>query len=477
MATAAVSTTNTITALGAGSGVDVKALANSLVEAERAPLKAVIDKRVAASKANISGYSALKFVLDNLKTAFADLKDQSDFASKTPGNSQPNALSVTAGTASASGSHSVSITTLAQAQRNISPAFAASSTALNGGAAFTLSLSVHGAAAQSIAISAENSTPAGIVSAINAAALGVTAQLINTGDASTPIKIMVTGKTGAVNDFTLSALTSGNAAVAGLDFATNLQSAGNAALTVNGVAISAASNLVMDAISGVTLKLSTTTASAAILDFSPDSAAVKTKLQAMVSAYNEANTMLGVVSDRKSTVETYGASLVGNSLVGQLRGQIRAMAMGTSSSPHGSISSLRDLGVTIDKTGVMTLDSKKLDSVLQTSFSSVVTMLSADRENLSSASLLTRGLAGDAVKSIELLLASSGAISTQSVNASKKVSDNELQLTKLEARMTALLERYNKQFAAMESIVGQSTALRTSLTSTFEGMMKAYTRD
>jgi hypothetical protein len=41
--------------------------------------------------------------------------------------------------------------------------------------------------------------------------------------------------------------------------------------------------------------------------------------------------------------------------------------------------------------------------------------------------------------------------------------------------MTSLLARYNKQFAAMESMVGQTKALKEGLTSTFDGMMAAYT--
>jgi hypothetical protein len=43
--------------------------------------------------------------------------------------------------------------------------------------------------------------------------------------------------------------------------------------------------------------------------------------------------------------------------------------------------------------------------------------------------------------------------------------------------MTSLLARYNKQFASMESMVGQSKSLQTSLKSTFEGMMSAYTNN
>ena len=42
--------TDTISALGAGSGVDVKSLATNLVEAERAPRKAVIEKKITQSE-------------------------------------------------------------------------------------------------------------------------------------------------------------------------------------------------------------------------------------------------------------------------------------------------------------------------------------------------------------------------------------------------------------------------------------------
>jgi len=36
--------------------------------------------------------------------------------------------------------------------------------------------------------------------------------------------------------------------------------------------------------------------------------------------------------------------------------------------------------------------------------------------------------------------------------------------------------RYTKQFGIMENIVGQTNAMRESLTSTFEGMMSVYTK-
>ena len=573
-----------ISTLGAGSGINTSALAVSLVDGQRVPAKALIQNRINIAQNSISGYAAISYVIDNLKTAFADLKDQSDFASLAPSISQPSALSVAAGATTAAGSHSVTVTTLAAAQRNISAGFAAK-TSLNNGVPFNLSLSVHGDTATTIAVT-ETTLP-GIAAAINSANLGVSASLIKTGNTSTPYKIVVTGTSGADYDFTLTAdsvpscvtavttpgavppvggqgvtettalgfttlyagqsvtiggltytatkdtvaadlasafaslavgattgagtakgtysgaltgfstgaVTNGtvtassstaNADVAnlvvtqtGFSFgATNPpQTACDAALIVDGVAITSSSNQVQGAITGATLNLTgtTTIGTAATLNFTRDTASVTSKLQALVTAYNDANSMLGVVSDPKSSVATYGATLVGNSIVSQVRDQIRNIMLPNVTSSSGSITSLRDLGVSIEKTGVLTLDTGKLNTVLDSNFDQVVTMLSANRENLSTLSPLTAGVAGEAVKKLTTMLASTSSITTQSDNATKKISDYNKDLAKLEARMTMLLERYTKQFAAMDSIVGQSNSLRTSLTSTFDGMMSMYT--
>ena len=121
MATTAVtSTTNTITALGAGSGVDVKALAQSLVDAEKAPRKTLIDAKIKKSEGGVSGYAALKYVLNDLKTAFSNLKDQSAFNTVVPRVSQASAISVTTTATASAGSHSVTVTNLAKPQRTIS---------------------------------------------------------------------------------------------------------------------------------------------------------------------------------------------------------------------------------------------------------------------------------------------------------------------------------------------------------------------
>lgn len=467
---ATTTTANAISALGAGSGMDVKALATSLVDAERVPRKDLIDKKISKAESGISGYSAIKFVLDGLKTSLMDIKDQSDFATITPRNSQSSSFTVTASSTASSGSHTVTVTSLATAQRRLSDGFAASNTSVNAGNGFNLSLSLHGGAAQTISVAAGKDTPGGIVSAINSANLGVKAQLVNTGEATNPVKIILTGATGALNDFTMTS------PLVNVNFDTSLQSAANGVVNVDGMSLTPSTNQLTDLIPGVTLDLYAPTTGSASVDLIRDTSVVKTKMTALVKAYNDANTMFNTVSDPKSTVETYGATLVGNSVVNSIRSQMREIIFTDSLNPSGNLKNFRDLGISVDKDGTMTLDNAKLDSVLSTQYDDAVTMLTGNSENLSAYSTAPSGAVGAAFKSLTTMLSSSGTINTQSTNLTKRIAEYKDELTKLETRMTQLMERYNTQFGAMESIVGQSKSLRTSLTSTFEGMMAAYTK-
>ena len=466
--------TDAISALGAGSGMDVKALATNLVEAERAPRKAIIDKKISKSEAGISGYSAIKFVLEGLKTSLMDLKDQSDYTSLTTRNSQTSAVTVTASATASAGSHSVTVTSLAKAQRSLSDGYASSSTPLNGGSAMTLELSVHGGAAQNISVAAGKDTPSGIVAAINSANLGVKAQLINTGEAGAPYKIMLTGTTGANNDFTLAANPAPSTA---LSFGIIPgQTAANGVVNVDGIDLTPSTNSLTDLIPGVTLDFYAPTTGAAAIDLIRDGSTVTSKMEALVKAYNDANTMLDTVSNSKSTVETYGGALAGNSIVNNIRTQMREAVFQNDPNSVGSLKGLRDLGVSIDKNGVMTLDKTQLSTMLSGNFESAITMLTGNSENLSEFSQAPSGAVGAAFKSISSLLSSTGTIAQQSTNLTKRISEYKDELLKLEDRMTKLQERYNQQFGAMEGMVGQSKSLRTSLTSTFEGMMAAYTK-
>lgn len=579
-----------ITSLGSGSGVDINSLANNLANAEVSGQKAAIQDKIDKSNSAISGYAAIKFVLGNLQTAFADLKDQSDFSSITPNNSQPTAFNVTAGSKADTGSHTVLVNSIAKPQRTLSGGFASPTSTLNGGNSFTLSIRVHGGSATAVTIPQGYTSPQDMVTAINAAGTGVKAQVVNTGNSASPYRIMLTGPTGAANDFTISSNLAQPAAptlpsvtttqgdgtttessqvsfanglgagesvtLAGLTFTagkdltatqvasaftdlangatgktniaygsysgsltgfstgsvngagnsftatsstlnTNvtdlavsttaadyfnwgkLQAATDATLTVDGMDITSASNTVKDAIAGTTLELvsPTTGAFGATVDLGRDTSVVKTKIQALVTSYNETLSMLGVVSDPKSTVEGYGGTLVGNNIVNSLRSQIRNMVVGNSTSPSGTMNALRDIGVSIDKAGQLQIDNTKLDDALQNNFDNVVKMLSNNQENQSKFNTAPAGVAGEAYKKLVVLLDPiGGTLETLSSNQTKKIADYQKQLDTLATRLQTLLTRYTAQFSSMDNLVGQIKSTQTSLKSTFDGMMASYTK-
>jgi flagellar hook-associated protein 2 len=146
-----------------------------------------------------------------------------------------------------------------------------------------------------------------------------------------------------------------------------------------------------------------------------------------------------------------------------------------STTPGTTIKAGRDVGLSIDRYGKLTLDETKLDKALQNNFGEVVTMFSAGTNNKSIYSTAPAGMAGGAINKLEKMLLSTGLVETQSQNATKQIAKYKEELTVLEERMQKLMTRYTNQFSIMESIVGNSNSTREGLKGTFEGMMKAYT--
>jgi flagellar hook-associated protein 2 len=609
-ASTSASKSNVTNKLGAGSGIDTSSLAGSLVDAERAPRAAAINRNIAKNDGIVSGMAAVKYVLSNLNTALADIKDVSDFKSFSISNSYTSYFTATATSSADDGTHSILVGQLATESRITGTnAFSATDTSVNSGAAMTLQVTI-GTVTTNINVAAGSDTPEGIVSAINDADVGLSAYIVNTGDATTPYKMVVSGTTGSDNAISSIASYSGTATpitlkggttyalgstslnsgtamtlkvtngtqehyvsidagsdnltdiatalnganlgltatlagssgayyltvqgdadVVGSDFAiatytgtvtsdtsspttvsyglfnstsvsiskpstaissgnnywgTTVQSAQDAYLTVDGISITSSSNTVTDAVPGVTLSLiaangtyssSTVSGTAGSIRLTTDTSLAKTKITAFVTAYNDAMTLMDEVTNPKSTLDTYGATLVGNSTIRTLRDTIRAFTVDDSSTTSGSLSALRDIGIEIDTAGKLTLKETTLDSVLASSYSDVITMLTGDQEALSEYDTTTdAGFSGDLSRSIFKMIASYGTVSVESRNASTRIIKYQDDLAALEERMKKLLERYTQQFATMDSIVGNTKSTQTGLTSSFDGLMAMYTK-
>jgi flagellar hook-associated protein 2 len=316
-------------------------------------------------------------------------------------------------------------------------------------------------------------TPEGVVAAINNSNRGYKAQLIDDGTTS-PFKVIVTGANGATEGFTISSDDALGTFGSGFTVPTGYAAA-DASVTVDGLTYTRKTNAVSDIVPGLTLNLKAVSTTPASINLSRDTSDLKTKITALVTAYNDFDNIIKETTNPKSTLATYGSTLVGDNTVRMVRQQMRSLIFGISSTPGSTYKSLSQIGFSLDQTGVLSLDSAKLDSALSTGVDDIAKMFTGGYNKLSTFAKLPAGIAGDAVKKLTDLLAPTGALLTKSDNANKENTSYQTQLAKLQTRMDALLARYQKQFAAMDSMVGSTNSQKTSLKSTFDGMMATYT--
>ena len=483
----AVSSTNFVSALGTGSGIDIKALAQSLVDAERKPKADSIQSSIDKSKNRVSGYTATQLAVNELQKAFDGLKGESDFRSVKLANSQPSGFTATAAGAVRAGGYEIAVTRVAQGQRSVSSAFSTGQ-ALHAGP-FDVSIRVGTGATTTVRVNTP--TPEGLVSAINAANLTVTASIVNTGDPTAPNRVVLTGPTGLANTFTVT-----STATTALGFVTPVDSqtvqlperaAANAVFSIDGIAMQRASNQVSDAIPGLTLNLSAPTTGAAILSVSQDTAPVKEKIKAIVTAYNDLQEILDAALNKDSKVENIGGSLVGDATIRNIRSQVREIVMPSVAS-GGGISHLRDLGLFIDTDGRMKFssltegtatstpqrrvgDEADLDKALASRFSEVVQLFAgAGSDGFAKVAADRLSGSGIYVDSVASPSSPKKLLSSLIQGASLRIMNDNNRMADLQRRMELLLERYTKQFAIMDTLVGESRSTRSSVENSFKGM-------
>ena len=446
-----------VQALGAGAGFDTKKIVEALVNAERAPTEARINSKIAESEAKISGLGKAVSILNVVKDAANRLNDAKDFNTFTLSNSQESAFSASSTTSARAGSNNVTVSQIAQEQRSVSNAFESETNAFSSNP-ITVSISVGSSNPTTTDITVTDASLQGTVSAINAANLGVTAEIVDTGDASDRYRIQLIGETGAENAFSLTSSDST------LSFS-SVQSATDAQLNVNGIDFTRSSNVIGDVITGVTLSLNTVTNGAANLSINQDDSQTRANIVDFVTIYNEAQRQLKELSN-----SSIGGELAGDSIFRSLTSSLRSLVLGTSSSASGNISNLSDMGISVSRTGELDVDDTKLDNALANNFADVVTMFSANTDNQSASSTDVAGLAGDITNLIANATASDSYLESQQDTLADANSRRQEELSDLADRMERVEERYNRQFLAMQQIIDQMNSTRESMESSFENL-------
>ena len=446
-----------VQALGAGAGFDTKKIVEALVNAEKAPTEARLKSKIAESEAKISGLGQAVSILNVVKDAALRLNDAKDFQTFAVSNSQTSAFSASSTTSARAGSNNITVSQIAQEQRSVSNGFASETAAFNAGS-FTLSISVGTTSATTTDITVTDASLQGTVTAINAANLGVTAEIVDTGVSGDRYRIQLIGETGAEKAFSL---TSDDDSIS----FSSVQSASDAQLNVNGIDFTRSTNVIDDVLTGVSLTLNTVTDGTANLNISQDNAEARANIVDFVAIYNEAQRQM-----KELVNSSADGALAGDSIFRSLTTSLRSIVLGSSSSGSGDISNLSDMGISVARTGELVVDDAKLDNALANNYSDVIQMFSANTDDQAASSSDAAGLAGDITKLITNATDSDSYLMTQQATLTTGNSEREEQLEALAERMERVEERYNRQFLAMQQIIDQMNSTKESMENSFANL-------
>ncbi|NLR71662.1 flagellar filament capping protein FliD [Novosphingobium sp. ERN07] len=364
-------TAQIISALGAGSGINTAQLAEQLSAAQFATRIDQITAKTDKLALQISSASNLKSLMSTLSSSIGTLIRTGDLA-VTPSITNSSVATVSKGTLTGSGSYSLEVTSLANAQKLVMPAYA-SSTATVGSGTMTLRFgTVSGstftadAAQDAVDITiASGATLADVATAINASGAGVTAYVAN---GSSGAQLVLKGKEGANKGFIIETTPDvGGEALADLAWTpaantTQLKAtATDAAYSLDGVAYSATSNTVKDVVPGLNLKLTATNVgNPATITFSDPSSGISTAMSDLVEALNEVVGQLNtaMAKDSGELNNDPGARALRTALT-TLAGQKIML-----NAADGTPSRLSDLGLKTQRDGTFALDTDRLSQTL-----------------------------------------------------------------------------------------------------------------
>jgi flagellar hook-associated protein 2 len=442
--------TGTITFGGVGSGLDTESIVSGLVKASQGPLTAMKAQASGITAANTS-LSNIASLLGKLQTALEAVDETKEIGSYSASSSNPAIIASATG-AALPGSYSISVGKLAAEQRTYSNGVASSTTAL--GQSGNLGLSIAGGAVSNIAIGSTD-TLENIASKINSAGLRVSASVFHDG---TQYRLQVRGlDTGAANTVSFSGTT------LGLDVSANTrQKAGDAELTIDDFTITRPTNQVLGAIPGVTLNLTATTATAANVKVESDPKGLEAKLNSVVSAYNAVVDMVHTVSGFGSAKASV-AALAGDSLLRSLTNRMSS-ALGTAVGT-GSYTTLGSVGVKLDNTGHMSLDSAKLGDALAADPAAVAKVI-AGPESGTGAGTGVADLLRDVVKAFTQ--AGTGSIADKQTGLASRLKNTNARVDHEQDRLDAYAAALRKQFTALDGLMNKSTQNSTYLSNFFK---------
>lgn len=435
----------TFSAGGIMSNIDWTTMIDQLMNLEAKPLD-LLKERQSAIRVQVSAMGEIISKVDALNTAATALGRTGPVA-VTAVSSNVH-FSATTSSGSVSGRYQVQVDTLAMAAKGRSDAFSDTDT-LAGGTLIVKS----GGTEYSITLE-DGQSLADVASAIRRSGAPVTATVLDDGTNQT--LSLANRDTGyAVGSdpaeaLTLTHLSSGNGKDLGF---TLTQSAVNAVVKVDGVALTRTSNVISDAVSGVTLTLKSTGA-AEDLVLENDVSGTAANVQKFVDAYNA---MLKLVQKHLQVDEgtDRNTTLAGESSVRSLQNAAQRILTSSVADAGNDVRSLADIGIKTARDGSISLDQTMLTKAMARS-TTAVNALFTDANT---------GLAAMAANLAKAYSSSTGMLSSRQTGLNRTISDMDDQAASIQLRLDNHKRMLVAQFTAMENTIAALKATANFLDS------------
>ena len=266
-----------ISALNVGSGVNIQDLATSLSEAELSPKIEATQGKIDESELKISALAVVKSGISRINTALSNLEDSSTLTTFSATSSATTSVTAAPvqGTSATPGSYLVQASQLAAPTRIISNEFSSATQTLNSGTSFDIVVNQGPSPGVNTTVSVTETTPTGVVNAINTSGIGVSATLINKSAAVTEqgrvtFSAMTSGQSFTLAGITVTASASATAAEVAASLA-NLAAGGSANASDKLTTSGTLSGWTTESVHGASVNFTSTTAGSGVADLAATS--------------------------------------------------------------------------------------------------------------------------------------------------------------------------------------------------------------
>ncbi len=226
-----------------------------------------------------------------------------------------------------------------------------------------------------------------------------------------------------------------------------LQGAADADLTINGVQVNSSSNTISDAVTGVNFNIKDT--GTAEINVSSDTDKAISTVKAFVDQYNSVMDFINSKSSYDPETEK-AEVLQGDSTLMRLQMRIRSLFTERVNT-DSDYSSIYSVGISIDRDGVMSLDTDEFKEALKSAPDEVMNLFKAESDSEGFDGVATRL---DSYLD-QLIQINTGTIPNRLDYYDEQIERVEEDITDLDRRLESTRQRYLEQFTAMEQAISR----------------------